>query len=57
MVPQVILKRLLDCSEEVGLVKRLNLYEECIGYPQSGLRNDLSFSRVFTACFFLLDLV
>ena len=55
MAPQVILKRLLDCSEEVAWVKRLILCEECISYPRSGFRNDLSFSRVFTACFFHLD--
>ena len=49
-----VVKRLLDCSEEVALVKRLTLCEECKGYPQSGFRNDLPFSRDFTACFFHL---
>ena len=41
--------------EEVALVKRLTLCEDGIGYPQSGFRNNLSFSRVVTACFFHLN--
>ena len=55
MAPQVILKRLLNFSEEVALVKRLTLCMESISYPQSGFRNDLSFSRVFRSMYFYLD--
>ena len=33
-------------SGEVALVKRLTYGVECIGYPISGFRNELSFSSV-----------